>query len=51
MIFKALRDVPYQGIIIKAGDKIRIPFDKLAQCKACAARREWLARHFKEIIK
>ncbi len=51
MIFKAKQDVPYRGIIIKAGELVRIPFDKLAQCKACAARREWLARHFKEIIK
>lgn len=48
-IFKAKQDVPYQGIIIRAGTLIRVAVDKLANCKACEARRQWLLRFFKEI--
>lgn len=50
-LFRAKQDVPYQGIIIKAGTLIRVAADKIANCQACAARRAWLKRFFKEIAK
>lgn len=47
--FRAIKDVTYNGVFIKAGALIRINFEKLKNCPACAARRKWLAEFFKEI--
>lgn len=51
MMFRAKTDVPYQGIIIRAGTLVRVGWEKLANCTACEARRQWLAKHFKELTK
>lgn len=51
MIMRALRDVTYNGMLIRAGTLIRVARDTVTNCKACEARRKWLARFFKEIVK
>lgn len=47
--FQALEDVRHNGVLVRAGQFIRLEVSKIKNCMACKARREWFAKVFKEV--